>query len=396
VPTDAHQPRVRSRYDYRRQWMTFTRRLSRHPSSAEIARGLGEHVAQAVGATSIAVYLDDGGHIYRLAAEVGDARFVLAIEHTGEIPAWLQMTTSPAPLPVELLPSVSGSGLPAALTVPLSWRSALLGFMVLGPRPAGREYGAEDVDFLATVAEQASAPIVAARQVEASARPRPADRSMTAVIHDIKNAVAALAMLARNAADSIADPQFQRDAITTLSRTVERMRGSLAKLSPPETATPPSPTEPIDLQELIIEATTPLAADHKVRLVRQLQPVNPVYGDRDALLRVVENLATNASEAIAHEGTVTVTLAEDQGHAIISVADTGCGISEDYRARHLFAPFHSTKKDGWGIGLYHTKQMVERQDGEILVESVVGHGTTFTVKLPLRADVETSSLESVR
>jgi signal transduction histidine kinase len=121
-----------------------------------------------------------------------------------------------------------------------------------------------------------------------------------------------------------------------------------------------------------------------------------VYGDRDALLRVVENLTTNAAEAIDREGTVTVTLAEEQGHAVISVADTGCGIPEEYQEHHLFSPFRSTKQGGWGIGLYQTKQVVENQDGEIRVESVEGHGTTFTVKLPLRADVDSHSLETVR
>jgi signal transduction histidine kinase len=154
--------------------------------------------------------------------------------------------------------------------------------------------------------------------------------------------------------------------------------------------------EAIDLQELIIEATTPLASDARVRLVRQLRPVHTVYGDRDALLRVVENLTTNAAEAIDHRGTITVTLGEERGQAVISVADTGCGISEEYQERHLFSPFHSTKKGGWGLGLYQTKQAVENQYGEILVESAEGHGTTFTVKLPLRADVEIDSLESVR
>jgi signal transduction histidine kinase len=48
------------------------------------------------------------------------------------------------------------------------------------------------------------------------------------------------------------------------------------------------------------------------------------------------------------------------------------------------------------MGLHQTKQVVENQYGEILVESVEGHGTTFTVKLPLRADIESPSLESVR
>jgi signal transduction histidine kinase len=91
-----------------------------------------------------------------------------------------------------------------------------------------------------------------------------------------------------------------------------------------------------------------------------------------------------------------VTLAEDQEHAIISVADTGRGISKEYRERHLFAPFRTTKTGGWGLGLYQTKQAVESQDGEIFVDSVEGLGTTFTVKLPLRTHVEGRSLESVR
>jgi signal transduction histidine kinase len=173
------------------------------------------------------------------------------------------------------------------------------------------------------------------------------------------------------------------------------MRRLVGKLSAKDVETPLS-AERINLEELIIEATTPLAGDGKVRLVRQLRPVNAIYGDRDALLRVVENLTTNAAEAIDREGTVTVTLGEEHGYAVISVADTGCGISEEYKARHLFSPFRSTKQGGWGVGLYQTKQAVESQDGEIHVESLEGRGTTFTVKLPLCTGVEPHPLESAR
>jgi signal transduction histidine kinase len=108
-----------------------------------------------------------------------------------------------------------------------------------------------------------------------------------------------------------------------------------------------------------------------------------VQGDRDALTRVVENLATNAMESIEGEGTVTVTLTAEDGHAVIAVVDTGCGISEEYLDRHLFSPFRSTKDTGWGVGLYHTRLAVERQGGRIFVDSVEGRGTTFTVKLPV-------------
>jgi nitrogen-specific signal transduction histidine kinase len=61
---------------------------------------------------------------------------------------------------------------------------------------------------------------------------------------------------------------------------------------------------------------------------------------------------------------------------------------------HLFAPFRSTKKGGWASGSIRTQQAVEGQAGEIVVESMEGHGTIFTVRCPLRSD-RGSSLESV-
>lgn len=389
--------RARPKYDYRSQWTALTRRMSLLPGADEIAREVAERVVLASGATSVAVYLTRAAG-YRLSASSGDVRFAPTLDHAPASPSWLGTTGWPAPVPPALGASVTTPALLTAFAVPIRWRTTPLGFIVVGPPRPGPDYTAEDREFLVTVAEQAAAAIAAVRLAEAAPRPRPAEtdsRSTMAVIHDIKNSVSALSMLVRNAASNFSDPEFQRDALATLTSTIERMRGSLLKLSPPAAEARSPLTEPIDLQELIVEATTPLATDGKVRLVRRLRPVNAVYGDRDALLRVVENLATNAAEAIDDEGTVTVTLAEEQGHAIISVADTGCGISEDYQERHLFSPFRSTKKGGWGIGLYHTKQVVEGQDGEILVESVEGHGTTFTVRLPLRADVESVSLESV-
>ena len=380
--------RERADYDDREHWMTFTRRLSLLPGAEEMSRELAEYAAWSTGASCGAVYLAEAGAaVYRLSASIGSVRFAPTIDQA-TVPFRLRAAASPVDLPSSLLPSVTVPALPAALAVPIRWRATPIGIIVLGPQRAGADYSVEDVELLAAVADQAAASMTAVRLSETPAQ-------ATAVIHDIKNSISTLSLLARNAPSNLSDPEFQRDAIATLSQTVERMRRSLVKLSSPGAETLTARTEPIDLQALIIEATTPLAANRKVRLVRQLRPVDAVYGDRDALLRVVENLMTNAAEAIDHEGTVTVTLDQERGQAIISVADTGCGMSEDYQERHLFSPFCSTKKGGWGIGLYQTKQVVERQYGEILVESAVGHGTTFTVKLPLRADVETC-LESVR
>jgi signal transduction histidine kinase len=225
-------------------------------------------------------------------------------------------------------------------------------------------------------------------------RPRQIERA--AIVHDIKNCVSALSSLSRNAVTRFADPEFQQDALTTLSRTVERMQQLLARLLVPDAEPARRPAEPIDLQALVLEATAGLAADRRITLVRRLEPVSPVYGDRDALLRVVENLTTNAAEAIDHRGMVAVSLREERGHAVISITDTGCGIPAKYQEHHLFTPFRSTKEGGWGVGLYQSRLAVERLHGTITVESVEGQGATFTVRLPMRTDVDSPSLESVR
>lgn len=383
----------RRKYDYRKHWVAFTSQMSRVHRSDQIGARLAEAVIRAAGARTSAVYLLNPTEAkYLLSASVGGGQFADAIDEAGAIPSWLRTQASPVHLPPDFL-----SSLPATLSVAIPWHSSLLGFIALGPSRDGIPYTAQDFEFLRTVAKQAAASIMALRLAEAvqPCTVATTERLTAEVIHDIKNSVSALSLLAQNATRRFAEPEFQRDALTTLSRTVDRMRRLVGKLSAKDVETPLS-AERINLEELIIEATTPLAGDGRVRLVRQLRPVNAIYGDRDALLRVVENLTTNAAEAIDREGTVTVTLGEEHGYAVISVADTGCGISEEYKERHLFSPFRSTKQGGWGVGLYQTKQAVESQDGEIHVESLEGRGTTFTVKLPLCTGVETHPLESVR
>jgi signal transduction histidine kinase len=395
---EARTSREQHEHDDRAVWSEFTRRLSLPLGIDEIAAELVKYAMRVSGATSGAAYLpaarNTSSETYRLVAHAGHTRFLRAIEREAALPARLRLTSSPVHLPAGLRSSVTtATPPPAALAVPIRWRTTLMGFLVLAFPDAFGERGARILGMLATLADQAAASIEAVRL---SAPQKEIDRLTTTAIHDIKNSVSALSLLVSNAASNLSDPQFQRDAITMLSRTVDRLRRLLVTLSTPTLEAVPSAGEPIDLEELIIEATAPLASDHRVHLIRRLSPVQPVYGDRDALLRVVENLTTNAAEAISQEGTVTVTLSEDHGHAVISVADTGCGIPQEFRELRLFAPFQTTKKGGWGVGLYQAKQAVEQQDGEILVESVVGRGTTFTVKLPLHAHAGQSFPESVR
>jgi Signal transduction histidine kinase len=96
------------------------------------------------------------------------------------------------------------------------------------------------------------------------------------------------------------------------------------------------------------------------------------------------NLMLNARDAMPHGGTLTIT-ATVQGHAVITeVADTGIGIPQEIIHR-IYDPFFTTKEvgHGTGLGLAVSYGIVQEHGGHIFVESTVGRGTTFRVKLPI-------------
>src|SRR4030095_1773525 len=110
-----------------------------------------------------------------------------------------------------------------------------------------------------------------------------------------------------------------------------------------------------------------------------------IHGDRFALGRVYRNLITNAIQATAQGGKVTIVTARSGDHAEISVTDTGSGIPPE-RLSEIFDDFITTKRHGLGLGLAISKRIVEQLDGTIAVASEVGRGTAFTLRFPLRDD----------
>lgn len=112
-----------------------------------------------------------------------------------------------------------------------------------------------------------------------------------------------------------------------------------------------------------------------------------VFGDAYYLRQAVENLARNAREAMAGQpgARLSVSVERDGGNAVIRVADNGPGIPPA-KLQTIFQPFVSTKGKGMGLGLAICREIVESHAGRIEVDSAVGEGTTFTVRIPLYGD----------
>jgi signal transduction histidine kinase len=110
-----------------------------------------------------------------------------------------------------------------------------------------------------------------------------------------------------------------------------------------------------------------------------------IEGDPFALGRVYRNLITNAIQATAPGGRVSVTTARTGDRVEIGVADTGAGIPAD-KLSAIFEEFVTTKTRGLGLGLAISKRIVEQLDGTIDVASELGRGTSFTLRFPARDD----------
>ena len=150
---------------------------------------------------------------------------------------------------------------------------------------------------------------------------------------------------------------------------------------------PPARTK-VRLNELVEQALALLEArraDTGIELVRSLEERLPdLTADPSQIRQVLVNLLVNAVQAMPEGGRLEVQTRSEAGDVIVAITDTGVGMSVDVRKR-LYTPFFTTKDvgEGTGLGLAVASGIVNSHGGTIHVESEVGHGSRFEVRLPL-------------
>lgn len=154
--------------------------------------------------------------------------------------------------------------------------------------------------------------------------------------------------------------------------------------------------EPINLSKVIefsCSTVEPLAQEHQIQLEVQL-PQDPILisGVEDKLNQLFDNLLTNAIKYNRRGGKIGVTLSQDDQFAFAQIEDTGIGISHQSLKEVFTRHFQEKKKPlgdvkGLGIGLSLVQEIVKLHGGEVRLESVVGKGSTFVVKLPKKHSV---------
>jgi signal transduction histidine kinase len=172
--------------------------------------------------------------------------------------------------------------------------------------------------------------------------------------------------------------------LTTIVREASRLRDILDDFLKYAGRIELQPAE-LDLSEMLadlIDFLAPQAQLSKVQL-RQIpsdQPVRAVV-DQRLIKQASLNLMLNAMQAMPSGGELIVSAKRDMGNAIITFTDTGPGISQEDQAR-IFQAYYSKRKGGTGLGLAMTQRIAREHGGQVVLQSEVGKGSSFSIILP--------------
>jgi len=391
------------RYDYREEWLRFTRTLSADSSPQGIQQRSINALADLVESPAGALWLRQGDQSFRPAArwnmaavnavEPVDGPLGKFLERTGWVIDLGEYASAPERYPDLSLPEWLVSLPEAWLVVPLPSGTGLVGFVVLVTARVSIKVDWEVLDLLKTVGRQAASYLGQIQATEALLETRKFDafnRMSAFVVHDLKNLVAQLSLMLRNAERHRNNPAFQRDMLMTVGNVVERMNKLMLQLR--TEATPVEKPRPVNV-ETIIRDVCAAKSEQNASIDMDLAAGISAVGHADQLEHVIGHLVQNALDATADHGKVSVRLRRDDDAAVIEVADSGVGMTPEFIRDRLFKPFQTTKATGMGVGVYESSQYVTELGGRILVESAPNVGTRVRVVLPLGKNTAASTLE---
>ena len=269
------------------------------------------------------------------------------------------------------------------LVVPLVRMSGLVGLVALGRPAVRRALDWEDFDLLKVLGQQIATYLADARsqaELEEARQFEEFNRRFAFIIHDIKNVVSQLSLVAANAEQHGANPQFQADMASSLKSSVARMTKLLSRLDLEDRGTAVT-LAPVDARALLAKIAFGRRAQHRV-VVEAGAPVT-VTADGAKLHTAIDHLVQNAIEASAADSPVMLDVRIENGKALLTVRDNGTGMSSEFIRRQLFKPFASTKETGFGIGAAEARALIRHMGGELDVQSAEGVGSSFIISLPL-------------
>ena len=383
------------KYDYRQEWLRFISTVSRADADALSARVV-EAVCAVLDSPGGALYTPGDDGAYDVAARWNYRDFAGgSIDPAGGVAIFLaqqqriieldEVRNGGSGYDGVTLPYWAASDRRAWLLVPLIHLDRLAGFIVVERTLAQRTLNWEDFDLLRTLGRQAASYIAEASTQEALDEAGKFDefnRRFAFIMHDIKNLVSQLSLVARNAERHADNPAFRADMVATLQSSVGKMNDLLARLAQHNTGRSDA-IEVVELSMLLGELVEAKRRQHQALTLDAGPGTFAVDGDPSRLEQLFIHLVQNAIDASAGGAPIVIELRREAGEAHVAIIDHGSGMSPGFVRAELFKPFHSTKVGGFGIGAYEAREIVRSCGGRLDVVSRESEGTVFTVRLPL-------------
>jgi putative PEP-CTERM system histidine kinase len=275
------------------------------------------------------------------------------------------------------------------LVVPLLMGDRLIGIITLLKPKVMPQLNFEDHDLLKTVGRHVATHIKQAesdKRLAESSQFGTYHRLSAFLMHDMNNLIAQQSLVVKNAETLRHDPKFVDDTIETIAHSVARMRRLMEQLSRDSKVPARTSVRLRDAVERAVKRSKPREPAPSVKF-----DCGDVYlnADPERLTVIIEHLISNAQDATRQDGRIEISAYEDDGVAVISISDTGCGMSPEFISERLFRPFDSTKSsNSMGIGAYQAREYARMLGGHLEVRSHVGEGTTFSLRLPVFAGNE--------
>lgn len=382
-------------YDYREEWIKLSREIATLHSLDELSLFVINTLANLVGSAGGGLWLSDEKGDFYLADDrslgfVADnvfkknAEFVSFLSDKQWVIDFCEFNNDPEMYDdVDLSPWLQHKNM--WLIIPLLQQKKVLAFVVLTQPLVMRQLTYQDHDLLKTVGMQLSNALALGRVTDDLSRARQFEaysRFSAFLVHDLKNLVAQVSMIVRNAEKHRNNPEFIDDAVDTLENVVNKMEYLLTQLKKGQVKTEQKST--VDLTNILADVTVQQFGNLPMVSIHCSLKDCFVLADKARLVAILGHLVQNAQDATPDAGQVIISVTAEQHYALINIADTGCGMSPKFIAERLFRPFDTTKGNaGMGIGVYEAREYIVSQGGEISVESEVGRGTVFRIKYPL-------------
>jgi putative PEP-CTERM system histidine kinase len=386
------------RYDYRTEWLRFTDTLglpgqASAPLDQRVIKAIAD-ITESPGGLLLTV--DESGGLataerwnwktVQAPAHAASAALVQHLARTGRI-LELDMVRArsgeAAKQEAPLIPEWIIADPRAWAAVPLVHFQRLVGVVLLERPRVDRTLDWEDFDLLRVAGRQAASYFAEARGQEALSDSKKFDefnRRFAFIMHDIKNLVSQLSLVARNAERHADTPEFRADMVATLQSSVGKMNDLLARLSQHNKGRAEEP-RPIALKALADAVAASRRASHGVEVEGRADVI--ASADPVRLEQALAHLVQNAIDASGGGDPVAIRVALRGNEAVMDVIDHGAGMSPEFVRTRLFKPFASTKQDGFGVGAYEARTLVAAMGGRLEVESREGEGSRFSIVLPL-------------